>query len=115
MLLPDAYGCMTGALKRAVDLAVMDIVLTDEEPNFYLERLTNLLDSISCEEDGKLLFFRGKHDKIRSVRDEGALAGVLLYGVYGEDESREAIISRYGLNARLFDKYSKILFGDDDD
>lgn len=115
VLLPDAYGCMTGALKRAVDLAVMDIVLTDEEPNFYLERLTNLLDSISCEEDGKLLFFRGKHDKIRSVRDEGALAGVLLYGVYGEDESREAIISRYGLNARLFDKYSKILFGDDDD
>ncbi len=114
-LLPDAYGCMTGALKLAVDLAFMDIVLTDEEPNFYLEQLTNLLDSIACEEDGKLLFFKEKQEKLRSVRDEGALAGALLYGIYGEDESREAIISRYGLNARLFDKYCKILFGDDDD
>ncbi len=106
---------MTGALKLAVDLAFMDIVLTDEEPNFYLEQLTNLLDSIACEEDGKLLFFKEKQEKLRSVRDEGALAGALLYGIYGEDESREAIISRYGLNARLFDKYCKILFGDDDD
>ena len=41
--------------------------------------------------------------------------GVLLGKVYEEEESREDVLERYGLNERTYDKYVNIFFGDDDD
>ena len=43
------------------------------------------------------------------------MVGVLLGKVYEADEPREAVIERYGLSEKLYDKYYNIVFGDDND
>lgn len=114
--MPEAYSCLTGTLLTATQLSIVDIILTDEEPNFYLFMLKTFLDSFLIKDyEGELMLFEAKYEKLRHMRDPATLAGVFLHRVYRDYDTKEGIINRYGLNARLFDKYHKILFGDEDE
>lgn len=115
--LPEAYYKLPHIFKDAVGYSVCDIIFTDEEPDFYLERLRWVVDSIArLDENGKLKFKRPQIEKVSRLRSMRTLVGVLLSKVYDDDENpRLSSINRYGLNERTFDKYSDIVFGSGDE
>lgn len=114
--LPRAFNAMPHVLQSAVQLSFADIIFTDEDPNFYLEKLTALVNSIvDINIDGKLVYSSKQREKLGNIRSADTLVGVLLGKVYEDDEPREAVLARYGLNPRLYDKYYNIVFGDDND
>ncbi len=112
--LPCAYFKLPHAFKMAVNYCVSDIVFTDETPTIYLSYLCDVVDDIATiDEDGKLEYKKAKYEKIARFRSIPTLIGVLLSKVYeGDDNPRLNAVLRYGLNARTFDKYYKILFGE---
>ena len=60
--------------------------------------------------------FPSLYMKIAKMRSVRTLIGVLLCKVYecDADDMREQTIERYNLNEKTFDKYYKIIFGDED-
>ncbi|MDE7372542.1 MAG: hypothetical protein K2N18_00605, partial [Clostridia bacterium] len=115
-MMPRALQQMPTTLRAAVLLAVEDIIFTDEDPNYYLKRLVKLVNSIvDIGSEGKLVYSTKSREKLGMVRSDDTLAGVFLACGYEEDETRESIIERYHLSPKLYDKYFKIIFGEDDD
>ena len=117
MVFPNAFHKLGGILHGAVAYCVSDIVFTDEEPNMYLATLTNIVNSIvTLDENGKLKYSKPAYKRISSMRSVRTLIGVLLCKVYecDADDMREQTIERYNLNEKTFDKYYKIIFGDED-
>ena len=115
-MLPRALQQMPSTLRAAVLLSIEDIIFTDEDPNYYLKRLVKFINGIvDINSEGKLVYSSKSREKLSSVRSEDTLAGVFLAFVYEEDETRETVIERYHLSPKLYDKYVKIIFGDDDD
>jgi len=113
--LPRALLSLPSTLMSAVRLSITDIIFTDEEPNIYLERLTQMVNGIvDLNSDGKVVYSNKSRERLSTVRSADTLVGVFLGKVYEEEENRESVIERYGLNPKLYDKYSKIVFGDDD-
>ncbi len=117
MVFPNAFHKLGGILHGAVAYCVSDIVFTDEEPNMYLATLTNIINSIvTLDENGKLKYSKPAYKRISSMRSVRTLVGVLLCKVYecDADDMREQTIERYNLNEKTFDKYYKMIFGEDD-
>ena len=117
MVFPNAFYKLNGVLHGAIGYCVSDIVYTDEEPNMYLATLTNIVNSIVTVDDkGKLKYSKPRYMKISAMRSTRTLIGVLLCKVYEDDadDMRTQTIERYNLNEKTFDKYYKIIFGEDD-
>lgn len=117
MVFPNAFHKLGGILHGAVAYCVSDIVYTDEEPNMYLATLTNIVNSIvTLDENGKLKYSKPAYKRIANLRSVRTLVGVLLCKVYecDADDMREQTIERYNLNEKTFDKYYKMIFGEDD-
>lgn len=117
MVFPNAFHKLGGILHGAVAYCVSDIVYTDEEPNMYLATLTNIVNSIvTLDENGKLKYSKPAYKRIANMRSVRTLIGVLLCKVYecDADDMREQTIERYNLNEKTFDKYYKMIFGEDD-
>lgn len=117
MVFPNAFHKLGGILHGAVAYCVSDIVFTDEEPNMYLATLTNIVNSIvTLDESGKLKYSKPAYKRIANMRSVRTLIGVLLCKVYEDDadDMREQTIERYNLNEKTFDKYYKMIFGEDD-
>lgn len=117
MVFPNAFHKLGGILHGAVAYCVSDIVFTDEEPNIYLAGLTKIVNSIvTLDENGKLKYSKPAYKKIANMRSVRTLIGVLLCKVYEDDadDMREQTIERYNLNEKTFDKYYKMIFGEDD-
>ena len=119
MVLPDVYFNykVPAVLTNAIDYCIADIVYTDEEPNIYLAKLTDIINKIMCVEDGKAKYTEPRYIKISAMKSMRTLVGVFLAKVYEEDDEnmRALTIDRYGLNKTTFDKYYKIVFGEDED
>lgn len=117
LILPSAYYKMSNMLRNAVSYCISDIVFTDEEPNTYLAKLTEIVNRIVRLEDGKAKYSEPRYVKISAMKSMKTLVGVLLAKVYEDDDPlmmRVLTIERYGLNTTTFDKYYKIVFGDED-
>ena len=116
-VLPGAYYKMPNVLRNAVSYCISDIVFTDEEPNGYLAKLTEIVNKIVRLEDGKAKYTNPRYAKISTMKSMRTLVGVLLAKVYEEDDPlnmRLLTIERYSLNTATFDKYYKIVFGEED-
>ena len=115
--LPEAFYNLPKILREAVGYSVCDIIYTDEDPNTYLMRLCSAVDGIvGLDGEDNLVYYIKKPEKLTRLRSAQTLAGVLLAYVYfDEEDPRRDSINRYGLNERTFDKYHKILFGEDND
>ena len=115
--LPEAFYQLPKMMREAVGYSLCDIIFTDEDPNTYINRLCNAVDSIvGVDNEGKLVYFIKKPERLARLRSSQTLAGVLLsYVYYDEENPKMDSIKRYDLNERTFDKYYKILFGDDID
>ena len=116
-VLPGAYYKMPNVLRNAVSYCTSDIVFTDEEPNVYLAKLTEIVNKIVRLEDGKAKYTNPRYAKISTMKSMRTLVGVLLAKVYEEDDPlnmRLLTIERYSLNTATFDKYYKIVFGEED-
>ncbi len=114
--LPKTFGNLPSNFQSAVQLSIADIIFTDEEPNMFLAKLTDLIDDIvHYDEQGEIVFSSKQREKLKGIRSATTMVGVLLGKVYEADEPREAVIERYGLSEKLYDKYYNIVFGDDND
>ena len=116
--LPRAFYKLPVVLHAAVGCCISDIVFTDEEPNIYLSRLTQIVNSlVSLDENGKLKYPHVSGAKLTAMRSVRTLVGALLCKVYEDDDPdmRGITIDRYGLNEKTFDRYYKALFSQDDD
>ncbi len=113
---PRALQRMTSTMRTAVLLSIADIIFTDEDPNYFLKRLTSLINGIvDVTTEGKTVYSSKSREKLSLARSSDTLVGVFLSKVYEEDETRESVIERYKLNSKLYDKYYKIVFGEEDD
>ena len=115
--LPEAFYHLPKVLREAVGYAVCDIIYTDEDPNTYINRLCNAVDNfVGLDGAGNLVYYIKKPERLARLRSSQTFAGVLLsYVYYDEEDPRRDSINRYGLNERTFDKYYKIIFGEDKD
>ena len=113
--LPEAFYNLPKVLREAVGYSLCDIIYTDEDPNTYINRLCDAVDNIvGLDSEGNVIYFIKKPEKLIRLRSAQTLAGVLLaYVYYDEDNPRIDSINRYDLNEKTFDKYYKILFGED--
>ena len=114
--LPKAFYHLPKTFREAVGYSVCDIIYTDEDPNTYINRLCSAVNNIVDVDDDNLIYFIKKPERLTRLRSAQTLAGVLLaYVYYDEENPKMDSINRYGLNERTFDKYYKIIFGDDSD
>ncbi len=115
--LPETFYQLPKVMREAVGYSLCDIIFTDEDPNTYIHRLCSAVDNIvRVDKDGKLIYFIKKPERLQRLRSAETLAGVLIaYVYYDEENPKMDSIERYNLNERTFDKYYKILFGDDND
>lgn len=115
--LPEAFYKLPKVLREAVGYSVCDIIYTDEDPNTYINRLCSAVNSfVGLDGGGDVVYFIKKPERLTRLRSPQTLAGVLLaYVYYDEEDPRMDSISRYDLNERTFDKYYKIIFGEDRD
>ncbi len=115
--MPEAFYGLPKVLKEAVGYSICDVIYTDEDPNTYLARLKSAVDGfVRLGVDDKPVYRSKKAEKAARLRNPQALAGVLLaYVYYDEEDPKGDSMARYNINPRTFDKYYKIIFGDDDD
>ncbi len=111
---PYAFGKMPKLLESAYVYCLADIVFTDEEQNYYLDRLTKIINNLTyLDGKGKCCFYEEKRGRIARLKSMPTLVAVLLAKVYEEEEgSLEATIDRYNVDVGKFDKYFNIVFGD---
>ena len=111
--LPKAYFKVSPFFKEVIEQGILDIIYNDVEPNEYLKRYVDLVDSlISLDENGKVVFAKPKVARLKSGK---TLVGALICKVYEDEEEdpRPDTIEGYDIKQRTFDKYWKILFGED--
>ncbi len=111
---PMAFSKMPKMLESAYVYCLADIVYTDEEQNYYLDRLRAVIDSLCyVDEKGKCKFYEEKRARIARLKSLPTLVAVILAKVYEEeDDSLENTIERYNIDVATFDRYFKIVFGD---
>ncbi len=112
--MPDAYAVMPSKLRDATECAITDIIYADEEPNYFLQRLTEIVNGIvNLGADGKAVMRDGLHKAdIAAMRSFKTLVGVLLVKTYEEEDPKEYTLERYDISARTFNKYYEIIFGE---
>lgn len=115
--MPMTYGFLPRTLLNGIRFAYSDIIFSEDEPNEFLDMLTDIIDDIMIlNDDCTLGFSKKRFEKLRGIRDSAAFAGALIYRIFiDEVDEYEDIIERRGVNARLFKKYYKIMFGADDE
>ncbi len=113
--LPSCFGVLPGKLKSAVYHAACDIVFTDEDPSYYLERLCAIVENlVSASPQGEPVWHVKNGKRISRLRSEETMIGVLLSEVYHDDpDPDEDAMERYELSPRTFYKYRAIFFGDE--
>lgn len=111
---PLVYFKTPMPLKGAIKVALTDIAFTDEEPEEYIDALFEICKKIVPLDENLQPIKTKRLQKICRLRSFQTMEGVLLGKVYENDETREEIIARYGLNPRTYDKYYKIFFGEED-
>ncbi len=112
---PIIYYNEPEPLFSALRFALVNIVITDDEPNEFIKRLFKVAESVApLDDDGDPIKTK-RLQRICRLKSVRTIVGVLLGKVYEEEESREDIIERYGLNGRTYDKYCNIFYGDGDD
>lgn len=112
--LPEAYFKATPFFAEVIEHGICDIIYSDFEPNKYIKRFVDIINSLLVlDKDGKVAYTRPKIARLKSIN---TLVGVILCKVYYDDEEdpRPYTIEDYELKEKTFDKYWKILFGDDD-
>lgn len=112
--LPEAYFKATPFFAEVIEHGICDIIYSDFEPNKYIKRFVDIINSLLVlDKDGKVAYTRPKIARLKSAN---TLVGVILCKVYYDDEEdpRPNTIEDYELKEKTFDKYWKILFGDDD-
>lgn len=112
--LPEAYFKLSPLFQEVAMQGILDIIYNDIEPNEYIGRYVRLFNSlVHLDESGKVVFEKPKVARLKSAK---TLIGVLLCKTYEDDEldPRPDTIEGYDIKERTFDKYWKILFGDDD-
>ncbi|MBQ3754826.1 MAG: hypothetical protein II867_01525, partial [Clostridia bacterium] len=112
--LPEAYFKATPFFAEVIEHGICDIIYSDFEPNKYIKRFVDIINSLLVlDKDGKVAYTRPKIARLKSIN---TLVGVILCKVYYDDEEdpRPNTIEDYELKEKTFDKYWKILFGDDD-
>ena len=112
--LPDAYFKSTPLLREVIEQGILDIVYNDVEPNEYIKRYVDLVNSlVSLDASGKIIYHKPKIARLKSAK---TMIGVLICKVYEDDEDdpRPDTIEGYRIKEKTFDKYWKILFGEDD-
>ncbi|MBO4554917.1 MAG: hypothetical protein J5713_03965 [Clostridia bacterium] len=112
--LPRAFFSLPSVWHRAVEQTAFDIIYNDVEPNVYLERLKNLVDSIVKVDGEENPIF--DNPKLAKLKSENTLVGVFLCKIYEDDDEdpRPDTIESYEIKQRTFDKYWKLIFGEDD-
>ncbi len=115
LCLPDAFYCLPVVFHDAVSYAICDIIFTDEDPTTYIERLRKIVNSlVNIGADGRALWRDKNVEKIARLRSVRTTVGVLLTKVYEDDPNpKEDNMQRYELSERTFDKYYRIIFGDE--
>ena len=113
--LPSCFGVLPRKLKSAVYHAACDIVFTDEDPSYYLERLCAIVENlVSASPQGEPVWHVKNGKRISRLRSEETMIGVLLSEVYHDDpDPDEDAMERYELSPRTFYKYRAIFFGDE--
>lgn len=115
---PTAMYGVSEHFARALEECFVEVIYADEEPSYYLNVLSNIVETNIVRCEGDILTFAhpfgGKVMKLKSVK---TIFGVLLAKLYEDDEEDSAMesIKRYGLSRRTFDKYYKLIFGEGDD
>ncbi|MBO4380918.1 MAG: hypothetical protein J5815_02050 [Clostridia bacterium] len=112
--LPEAYFKATPFFAEVIEHGIFDIIYSDFEPNKYIKRFVDIINSLLLvDKEGKVVYSRPKIARFKSAN---TLVGVILCKVYYDDEEdpRPDTIEDYDLKEKTFDKYWKILFGDDD-
>ncbi len=111
---PRAFSKMPKMLESAYVYCLADITYTDEEQNYYLDRLRAVIDSLCyIDENGKCKFYEEKRARIARLKSLPTLVAVILAKVYEEEDgSLESTIERYNIDVDAFDRYFKIVFGD---
>ncbi len=112
--LPEAYFKVSPFFQEVATQGILDIIYNDVEPNEYIGRYVNLINSfVKLDESGKAVFLKPKVAKLKSAK---TLVGVLLCKTYEDEEEdpKPETLEGYDLKERTFDKYWKILFGDED-
>ena len=114
--LPACFRALPKKFKSAVYRTACDIVFTDEDPTYYLDRLCAIVeDLVTADAHGEPVWKRRSGRKIAKLRSEVTMIGVLLSEVYRDDpDPDEDAMERYELSPRTFYKYRAIFFGDDD-
>ncbi len=111
---PRAFSRMPKILESAYVYCLADIIYTDEEQNYYLDRLRAVIDSLCYIDDkGKCKFYEEKRARVARLKSLPTLVAVILAKVYEEEDgSLENTIDRYNIDVDAFDRYFKIVFGD---
>ncbi|MBR4800490.1 MAG: hypothetical protein IK048_02290 [Clostridia bacterium] len=112
--LPEVYFKASPFLTEVIEQGLFDIIYNDVEPNEYLKRYVDLVNAlVYFDESGKIVYQKPKIGRLKSAK---TLVGVLICKVYEDEEEdpRPETIDGYDIKEKTFDKYWKILFGDDD-
>lgn len=113
--LPSSFRVLPKKFQSAVYHAACDIVFTDEDPSYYLERLCAIVEElVSASPYGEPVWRHKSCKRIARLRSEETMIGVLLSEVYRDDpDPDEDAMERYDLSPRTFYKYRTIFFGDE--
>ena len=115
LVLPVSYGDLPKHMHSAVFRALCDIIYTDEDPITYLERLAEVVDSLTEKRPSGEYHLAGKRGRrIALLRNEEAIIAVLLARVYIDDpDPDEDAMARYDISEKTYYKYKKVFFGEE--
>ncbi len=115
--LPEAYLMLPANLQSAYELTMGDIIYRDEEPNPFLECLTEAVDDAFLVDGQQLLGVHAEIAKLAKLKSMPTLIAALMSKAYADDydDSKAEMVERFGVNRRTFDKYFNMLFGGDYD
>ena len=117
LVLPVSYGDLPKHMHSAVFRALCDIIYTDEDPITYLERLAEVVDSLTEKRPSGEYHLAGKRGRrIALLRNEEAIIAVLLARVYIDDpDPDEDAMARYDISEKTYYKYKKVFFGEEEE
>ncbi|MEG1663213.1 MAG: hypothetical protein RR338_04425 [Clostridia bacterium] len=112
---PAKFVKFPQVLLDAVQYSAFDILYTDEEPQFYFDRLIQVVKRLAVEkQDGSIEFLYCPEKWFTKVRSVKTIVGVLLSKVYEDEQDIcSDCISRYDLKEKTFEKYYSEIFGVD--
>ena len=111
--LPPAYFYAPPVWKWVIEQGLFDIIFNDMEPELYINRYIDLINTLMTSPLSGSMFAKPKLARLKSGK---TIVGVLLCKTYEDDpeDPKPDTISSYEINERTFEKYKKIIFGDDD-